>query len=650
MSRQDRTTDAPGANARRYPIGAEISGEGVSFRLWAPARRKAWVVLSDGRELDMRSEHEGYFSLFVPDLKAGDRYRFRLDGVEGLLADPASRYQPEGSEGPSTVVDPAGYAWSDGDWNGISPDNQVLYEMHIGTFTAEGTYAAAKDKLRHLKDVGVTCIELMPVNEFCGRFGWGYDGVLPYAPTRLYGTPDDLRDFVDAAHRLGIGVILDVVYNHFGNGERLGDFTPDYFAKTATEWGTSVNFDGDNAHGVRTYVAENGAYWIDEFHFDGLRIDATQALYDKSETHILKDIARRAKEAAGGRSIYLVAENEPQETDMVRNFAEGGYGLDALWNDDFHHSASVAATHRNEAYYHDHKGRPQEFISAAKYGYLFQGQRYDWQDAPRGRPGLDLKPEHFVHFIENHDQIANSGTGERLHRLTSPGKMRAITALLLLGPQTPMLFQGQEFFASSPFFYFADHSGDFAELVRTGRRDFLKQFPSLNTEAFAGQMAEPSDRETFERSKLDWSEFERHGQAVALHRDLLALRRRETAFRAGEGRLRLDGSVLSEQAFLLRFFGGDAAEDRLLLVNLGSDLRLESLPDPLFAPPNGNQWQVLWSSEDRAYGGIGIRPMDPQARWVLTGESAIVLHPVKAERKPTPDGDYLKTWQRDVSY
>jgi maltooligosyltrehalose trehalohydrolase len=651
MSMQNMSAGNSGAKARRYPIGAELIGDGVSFRVWAPAREKAWLVLEGGGETEMTRDEDGYFSLDVPGLKNGALYRFRLDGIDGLLADPASRYQPDGPEGPSMVVDPTTFRWTDDDWQGVSPASQVLYEMHVGTFTPEGTYKAATEKLPHLKDIGVTCIEMMPVNEFCGGFGWGYDGVLPYAPTRLYGTPDDLRSFIDTAHGLGIGVILDVVYNHFGNGERLADFTPDYFASHANEWGAAINFDGRNAHGVRTYIARNGAYWIDEYRFDGLRIDATQALLDTSETHILKEIAWEARRAAGSRGIYLVGENEPQDTGMVRPFPDGGYGLDALWNDDFHHSAVVALTGRNEAYYHDHKGKPQEFVSAAKYGYLFQGQRYNWQDAPRGRPGLDLRPQHFVHFIQNHDQIANSGTGERMHKLTSPGRMRAMTALLLLGPQAPMLFQGQEFFASSPFFYFADHSGDFGELVRRGRTEFLQQFPSLNNQAFVDGMAQPADPSTFERSKLDWAEAERNGHAVALHRDLLKLRRDDPTFRAGgEGRIRLDGSVLSESAFLLRYFGSVPQEDRLLLVNFGLDLRIESLPDPLFAPPEACQWQVLWSSEDRAYGGIGIRPMDPQARWMLTGECALVLRPERAERRPTPEGDAMKSWQTEISY
>jgi maltooligosyltrehalose trehalohydrolase len=283
------------------------------------------------------------------------------------------------------IVDPKNYNWGDSSWSGLTPSDQVIYEMHIGTFTQEGTFTAAAKKLRFLGEIGITCIEIMPINEFQGDFGWGYDGVFPYAPTRVYGTPNDVRAFVDAAHGLGIGVILDVVYNHFGAGERLGEFTPDYFTERYwNEWGKSINFDGSNSDGVRAFICANAAFWIDEYHFDGLRLDATQALFDCSDVHIISEIGLQARKAANGKPIYLVAENEPQETHLVRRAAEGGMDLDALWNDDFHHSAMVALSGKNEAYYHDHRGRSQEFVSAFKYGYLFQGQRYDWQNAARG--------------------------------------------------------------------------------------------------------------------------------------------------------------------------------------------------------------------------------------------------------------------------
>lgn len=633
---------------RRYPVGAELVDGGVSFRVWAPARKHVSVVVENGDEYAMAAEPDGYFSLHVPGMTAGTLYSLKLDGLDELLADPASRFQPRGPAGPSMVVDPSAYRWQDGDWPGISPQRQVLYEMHIGTFTKEGTWAAAASKLDHLRDIGITCLEVMPVNEFNGTFGWGYDGVLPYAPTRLYGGPDDLRIFIDAAHRLGLGAILDVVYNHFGCGERFGDFSADYFTdRYRNDWGASINFDGAGSAAVREFFSKNAAYWIDEFHFDGLRLDATQALFDDSDEHVIALIVRETRAAAGKRQIYLVAENEPQDTRLVRSPESSGHGLDALWNDDFHHSAMVALTGRNEAYYHDHRGQAQEFVSSAKFGYLFQGQRYDWQDGPRGRPGLDLAPENFVHFLQNHDQIANSGTGLRMDRLASPARVRAMTALLLLGPQTPMLFQGQEFGASSLFHYFADQGGELLETVRQGRIESLKQFPSLRGEDFARNMPVPGDPDTFERSKLDWSEWEKNADVVALHRDLLKIRREQPAF--DPSRSRVDGSVLSDTAFLLRYLCGNAGDERLLLVNLGKDLVVWSLPDPLLAPPEGMQWRVAWSSENPVYSGSGVRPIDLQRHWTLTGDCALLFAATHAELPPKPNPKQMRAWQLHLS-
>ncbi len=635
---------------RRYPVGAEILNGGVSFRVWAPAQGSVALVLDDGSEHIMNPEEAGYFRIDLAGLAAGALYRFKLEGSAELAADPASRFQPEGPSGFSMVVDPESFPWQDHDWPGITPSGQVLYEMHIGTFTPEGTYRAAAEKLPFLREVGITCLEVMPLNEFCGTFGWGYDGVLPYAPTRLYGNPDNLRHFIDTAHQLGIGVILDVVYNHFGVGNRFRDFTPDYFTERYwNEWGSSINFDGDNSAGVREFFAKNAAYWIDEYHFDGLRLDATQALYDSSDEHIMSAIAREARAAAGRKPIYLVAENEPQDTRLVRGSEQSGYGLDALWNDDFHHSAMVALTGRNEAYYHDHLGRAQEFVSSAKYGYLFQGQRYDWQDAPRGHPGFDLVPDNFIHFLQNHDQIANSGTGIRIDKLASPARVRALTALLLLGPQTPMLFQGQEFGASSPFYYFADHSGELVDIVRNGRIDFLKQFPSLTDPAFTAWMPTPAERSTFERSKLDWNERDTNAHTVALHKDLLALRGQTKAISDREGRCGVDGSVLDASAFFLRFFAVEPQDARLLFVNLGADSSMTSLAEPLVSPPAGCQWSMVWSSEDIVYGGSGKRPVDLQTRWTLGAECALLLAPVAAERPALPDRRTLFRWQDFIS-
>jgi maltooligosyltrehalose trehalohydrolase len=607
-------------------IGARIMPGGVSFRVWAPQRERVSVAIEEGDERRLDRDEDGYFSGFAAGIGAGARYRYRLDSDERLYPDPASRFQPDGPHGPSCVVDPSAYAWRDSDWPGLSIAGQILYEMHVGTFTPEGTWAAASAKLPFLKEMGVTCIEMMPVNDFPGRFGWGYDGVNLFAPTRLYGEPDDLKRFIDAAHAIGIGVILDVVYNHLGpDGNYLACFAADYFTKKyKNEWGEAINFEGPGSQEVRAFFIANAAYWVGEYHFDGLRLDATQSIFDDSEEHVIAAMARAARAVAGRRSIILVGENEPQHTALVRVPEEGGYGLDALWNDDFHHSAMVALAGRNEAYYEDHEGEPQEFISAAKYGYLFQGQIYAHQGKRRGTPGLDLTPAAMVSFVQNHDQIANSGTGRRCHFLTSRARMRAMTALLLLMPATPMLFQGQEFWASAPFFYFADHKTELAELVRKGRAEFLSQFPSIGEDpSLRCSVAVPDDPATFESCRLDWSEVERHGEALALHRNLLALRRDDPVFSA-QRKGGVDGAVLGRDAFALRFFGA-GGEDRLLLVNFGRDLVRRALPEPLVAPPQGRHWRLIWSSEDPAYGGSGMPHVESDAGWRVPAESAVIM-------------------------
>jgi maltooligosyltrehalose trehalohydrolase len=627
---------------RRLPVGAELQPEGgTHFRVWAPRPRRVTLQIlpRDGEPFETAAEREpdGYYSVHLPGVSAGDRYRFCLDGQ--ALADPASRFQPEGQFGPSEVVDPSRFAWTDAAWRGVEMRGQVIYEMHVGSFTPEGTWRAAMAHMPKLVQTGITLLELMPVADFPGRFGWGYDGVFPYAPTRLYGTPDDFRAFVDRAHALGLGVILDVVYNHLGpDGCVFAKYAPAYFTtKYPNEWGEPLNFDGPDGAPVREYFSANAAYWIDEYHLDGLRLDATQSIHDGSEEHILRVIARRARAAAHGRSIVLVAENEPQEVRMVQPLQDGGFGLDAVWNDDFHHSAVVQLTGRREAYYTDHRGTPQEFVSAAKYGYLFQGQRYAWQRKNRGTRTTGISPERFVNFVENHDQLANSGDGSRLHARTAPGRYRAMTALVLLLPGTPMLFQGQEFGATTPFLYFADHNPELAEAVQRGRAEFVSQFTSLASPEVQRTLPVPHDPATFARCALNWREYETRPQHRRLHHDLLAVRREDVAFRQQRAGA-VDGSVLGPEAFVLHYFTTETADERLLMVNFGVDLATPALPEPLVAPPPGfDTWVTRWSSEDPEYGGLGIPEVVNSDGWRVPGHSAIVLRP--AEQSDGRDED-----------
>jgi maltooligosyltrehalose trehalohydrolase len=616
------------SDGRRHPVGAEVMPDGrVHVRVWAPARRRVAVRLGDDSgPVELAAEDEGYFAGYLPEAGAGTLYAFLLDDDPKPYPDPASRFQPEGPDGPSLVVDPAAFAWSDQDWRGPEPRGRVVYEMHVGTFTQEGSWAAAEARLPDLADLGVTILEVMPVAEFPGRFGWSYDGVLNFAPTRLYGEPDDFRRLVDRAHSLGIAVILDVVYNHLGPDRNcLPTFSPYWFnERYENEWGEALNFDGPHCGPVRDYFLANAVHWIDEYHLDGLRLDATQQIRDASPRHMVAELAARVRQAARGRRIFIVAENEPQQIRQVMPADRGGDGLDAMWNDDFHHSARVALTGRREAYYTSHAGTPQEFVSCAKYGFLYQGQHYAWQGKKRGTPAFGTSPSCFVTYLQNHDQVANSARGLRIDRMCSPGNLRAMTALLLLGPGTPMLFQGQEFMASTPFLYFADHEGDLAGMVRDGRASFLSQFPSIAAPDMRGRLAPPEEPETFRASRLDHGEAvkARHAGMLALHRDLLRLRREDPAFDQPEPG-RVDGAVLGPAAFLLRFF--HPLGDRLLLVNLGADHRLEAMPEPLLAPPEGREWRLLWSSEDPRYGGSGTPEPVSDGPWTFPGQAALLL-------------------------
>jgi maltooligosyltrehalose trehalohydrolase len=612
-----------------YPVGAQVQETGTSFRVWADSHGKVDVVVHD-RAHPLTAEGGGYFSVHLPDVGDGDTYAFLVDG-KGSFPDPASRFQPLGPHAASQIVDAEVYPWTDSAWRGVELAGQVIYEMHIGSFTQEGTWRAAARELPILADLGITLIELMPVAEFDGAFGWGYDGVDLFSPTRNYGQPNDFRAFVGAAHANGIGVILDVVYNHLGpSGNYLSEFSKSYFSTAKkTDWGASINFDGDKSCSVRQFYYSNAAYWITEYHLDGLRLDATQDIHDNSKDHIIAQIAGAARKAGGERNILIIAENEPQETKLIRPVNEGGYGLDALWNDDFHHSAIVAATGQRGAYYKDYLGSSQEFLSSLKYGFLYQGQWYSWQKKRRGSSTLGTKPAAMVAYLQNHDQVANSARGLRLDKLTTYGRFKALTAVLLLGPATPMLLQGQEFASSAPFLFFADHNAELAERVRQGRSEFLQQWRNLS----AGHLEydDPSSQETFDTCKLDFSERAKNNEVYNLHRDLLLLRKSEPAFSRQDGQF--DGAILGPETFVVRVFSEGFRDDKLLVVNLGSELHLPVSPVPLLAPVENTSWVVEWSSEDPRYGGNGTAQLDSDLNWIIPGHAAVVLKP-ESKRNP----------------
>ncbi|HKS31829.1 MAG TPA: malto-oligosyltrehalose trehalohydrolase [Chthoniobacterales bacterium] len=624
---------------RRYPIGAELVGESQThFRVWAPKARDLELVLENPAETEpkffaLTAEPNGYFS-GTANAGAGDRYRFRVNGAADFYPDPASRFQPEGPHGSSGIVDPAKFRWSDAAWRGLRLDGQIFYEMHIGTFTKEGTWRAAAEQLPELARIGITAIEMMPVAEFPGRFGWGYDGVDLFAPSHLYGTPDDLRAFIDRAHSLGVGVVLDVVYNHFGpDGNYLGIYSEDYLLRgKGHEWGDVINFDGPNSGPVREFFITNGRYWIEEFHFDGFRFDAIHAIHDRSEEYMIAAVAYAARKAAGSRSIVLIAENDLQEAKVTQPHDKGGDGLDGMWNDDFHHSAIVALTGQSVGYFSDYSGKPQEFVSAAKHGFLYQGQALSWRKVLRGTSAFSIPAEAFVCFIENHDQIANTGTGDRLRFQTSPGRYRAVTALLLLGPWTPLLFQGQEFGASNPFLFFAD-VGDEAvrDGIRKGRAELLAPFLSISEAEALTRLPAPDDPGGFSRCKLDFSEREKNRDVYNLHVDLIKLRREDSRFRL-QSSGGIDGAVLGKASFVLRYFS-ENNDDRVLLVNFGGREVFQPASEPLLTPPSDCRWETLWSSDSPDYGGANSFAIATPEQWLLPAQSTVALRPLSVPSK-----------------
>jgi maltooligosyltrehalose trehalohydrolase len=603
---RSRSVRAPRALERRLPIGAEVVPGGVHFRVWAPRRQQVEVVREDGRSAEpLEAEGNGYFAGLVGGAAAGTRYRFRLDG-HVTVPDPVSRFQPEGPHGPSEVIDPSGFRWTDSSRRGVGLERPVIYELHVGTFTPEGTWTAASALLSSLADLGVTLIEVMPVGDFPGRFGWGYDGVNLFAPTRLYGRPDSFRAFVDRAHAVGLGVLLDVVYNHFGpSGNYLREYATDYFtSRYTTPWGESLHFDGEGSGPVREFFLANVSHWMEEYHIDGLRLDATHTIMDASGEHILAAVSQRVRACAAKHPSLVIAEDEPQRTLVLAPSAQGGWGVDGLWHDDFHHSARVAATGRSEGYFARCTGTAAELASLAARSAAEGGRRY----------------AAFINFLQNHDQVSVSPGSRRLHQLTSPGRWRALTALLLLGPGSPMLFQGDEFAATSPFPYFADHEPDLAPLVREGRAKHLAQFRSTADPAAQALLHDPGDPETFRCAKLDAAERARHAAAVRLHRDLLGLRRSGDGL---DGATQVEPAVLSSAAFALRATRDPGGRSGLLLVNLGCDLEL---PDTLreLAPPRGSRWSLRWSSDDVAYLGPGI-PEAARTGALLPAESALLF-------------------------
>ncbi len=534
------TTDQASSPTKRGPfLGAWCAPEGTYFRVWAPAKQRVEVQLETpghaGAVYPLRGSEEGFFSGVVPGVRDGDRYRYRVDG-EGPFPDPASRFQPDGVHGASQVVDTSRFEWSDASWRGVGLENLVLYELHVGAFTRSGTFAGVIERLPYLRDLGVTAIEIMPIADFPGQRNWGYDGAALFAPARCYGVPDDLARLVDTAHRLGLAVILDVVYNHVGpDGAYLTTFSPYYFsAQHFTPWGPAINLDGAHSRPVRDFFIANASHWVREYHMDGLRLDATHALLDESRDHFLAELARRVRAVVPDRQIVLIAEDHRNLAHIVRSEGAGGWGLDAVWADDFHHQVRRGLAGDCEGYYRDYSGAVADLATIVRQGWFYCGQHSEHLGGPRGTDPTQLMPRRFVICVQNHDQVGNRAFGERLHQQIDLAAYRAATVLLLCAPELPLLFMGQEWGATSPFLFFADHRPDLAKLVTAGRRREFADFPAFSDVHARQRIPDPQEPTTFLRSRLNWSEctHEPHALTLRLYQRLLELRRTEPLLRA----------------------------------------------------------------------------------------------------------------------
>ncbi|WP_240002383.1 malto-oligosyltrehalose trehalohydrolase [Oleisolibacter albus] len=527
--------DSGGRLVHDMPFGAMPQpGGGVRFRLWAPSVPSLTLVLGEGaaeRRLPMQPAADGWFELFVAEAGPGSHYRYALPG--GLLVpDPASRGQAQDVHGPSVVVDPGAFLWHHADFPGRPWEETVLYELHVGTFTPDGSFRAVIDRLDHLEMLGVTAIELMPVADFAGRRGWGYDGVLPFAPDRCYGTPDDLKALVDAVHARGMTIFLDVVYNHFGpEGNYLHAYAaPTFTDRHHTPWGAALNFDGPDARPVRDLVIHNALYWLEEFRFDGLRLDAVDSIRDDSDPDILTELARSVRARFPGRHVHLVLENGLNAVDRLERDAAGQpLTYTAQWDDDWHHAAHVLLTGERDGYYADYaEDAAAALVTALTEGFVYQGQPSVFHGMPsRGQPSGLLTPLAFVTYLQNHDQIGNRGSGDRLVSQADPRALRVMTGLHLLSPQIPLLFMGQEWGARTPFLFFCDFHGDLAGAVRDGRRREFAAFTGLADPAVLTGLPDPNAEATLLASRLDWDDLakEEHEDWLAWTSLLLTLRR-----------------------------------------------------------------------------------------------------------------------------
>lgn len=552
-------------------FGAVPSEDGVRFRIWAASAQQLQLRLLSGAAAGthpLARTDEGLFETWVRHAAAGDRYSYVVDGSD-ILPDPASRYQPEGVHGPSEIIDPVKFEWHDGRWKTRPVRDHIVYELHVGTFSPEGTFEAVRQRLPYLRDLGITAIELMPIADFAGMRNWGYDAVALFAPSRAYGSPDDLRRLVDTAHAEGLAVFLDVVYNHLGpEGAYLPRFSATYLTdRHHTPWGRAVNLDDSGSEQVRRFIVDNAVHWVREYHVDGLRLDATHALIDQSSRHIVEEIAEAARGAAG-RHIVVHAEDHRNNAAMIEDPGQRGWGLDGVWADDFHHVIRRMAAGDEHSYFADFEGTAGELATTINQGWLYTGQHSAHMNHARGTDASRVPMYRFVVCIQNHDQVGNRAMGDRLHETASPEAWRVASVVLLTVPMLPLLFMGQEWAASSPFQYFTDLEPELGKLVTAGRRKEFAAFPEFSAADARERIPDPQAETTFANSKLRWNEHGtgNHARTLALYRALIALRREHPALSGSDER---NGHAVATDAVSVVIRRGDERETFWVVARFG---------------------------------------------------------------------------------
>ena len=591
---------------QRY-FGANWQHGDTHFRVWAPQTNEVQLVLESApessRRIPMQQEPEGLFSLELADVPPGTLYRYQMKDRDPW-PDPASRFQPHGVHGASQIIDPSAFTWSDIHWTGVSREDLVLYEMHVGTFTPEGTFAAAAKRLSYLRDLGVTAIELMPVADFPGSRNWGYDGVSLYAPARCYGTPDDLRMLVNTAHQLGLAVHLDVVYNHLGpDGAYIAAFSPLVFSKRhRSPWGAGLNFDGPGSHILRRFFIENALHWIHDYHLDGLRLDATHAIVDDSRKHFLAELAETMHNSLldAKRPVLLIAEDDRNLARLATPRNKGGFGLDAIWADDLHHEIHCCLTGQKDGYFEDFSGTISDIGTTLRKGWFYCGQHASHFGKNRGTDPSDLLYSSFVVCLQNHDQVGNRAMGERLNHLIDLAAYRAASVLLLLAPETPLLFMGQEWVSNSPFLYFTDHEPNLGKKVTEGRRREFALFASFSDPAARKRIPDPQAESTFMQSHLKWEEIEGfpHAGVLHLYRVLLHLRASHAAMQA-HSRSGFQIAPLGENGLLLRHQSGEASLLSLIQLRNAQTHVIQNQTLAQLSP--GLTWQPVFTTEDTEF-------------------------------------------------